>query len=101
MKILIDFLRKMDCLMWTDINLIDSPVQSDSDLCFDEDPSFFMFILPKMAENYRRYGECCYFNVIRGLIKKRTVIDNREWMVISYNGLSFNNRFAPFALAFL
>jgi hypothetical protein len=70
-------------------------------MSFEEDPAFFMFVLPKMAENYLRYGECCYFNVIRGLIKKKTIIDNREWMVISYNGLSFNNRFAPFALAFL
>jgi hypothetical protein len=39
--------------------------------------------------------------VIKGLIKKKTILDNREWVVISFNGLSFNNRFAPFALAFL
>ena len=67
----------------------------------EEDPEFFMLVLPKMAENYKRYGECCYFNVMKGLIKKKTNFDNCEWLLISFNGLSFNNRFAPFALAFL
>jgi hypothetical protein len=101
-KLLIEWFKRQDCFMCTDISRIDDPSPQDvMEMSFEEDPPFFMFVLPKMEENYRRYGECCYFNVIKGLIKKKTIIENREWLVISYNGLSFNNRFAPFALAFL
>lgn len=38
---------------------------------------------------------------MKGLIKKKTSFENCEWVLVSFNGLSFNNRFAPFAIAFL
>lgn len=64
--------------MWTDLNRIDDVIPQNLDeMAFEEDPAFFMFILPKMLVNYQRYGQCCYLNVIRGLIKKRTIMDSR------------------------
>lgn len=56
-KLLIEWFKKQDCFMCTDINKIDDPVPQDvNEMSFEEDPPFFMFILPKMAENYKRYG---------------------------------------------
>lgn len=54
-----------------------------------------------MHHNFKRYGDCCYFNITKGLIKKKNVFESREWNIIAFNGLSFHNKFAPFALAFL
>ena len=66
-----------------------------------EDPEFFMFALPKMRSNYERYGDCCSFNIMRGLVKKKGAFEIREWEIIAFTGLTFHNKFAPFALGFL
>lgn len=43
--------------MWTDLNRIDDVIPQNLDeMAFEEDPAFFMFILPKMLVNYQRYG---------------------------------------------
>jgi hypothetical protein len=98
-----EYLKKHHALIWTDIFKIDEPLNCEEtvEISAEEDPSFFMFSLPKMQQNFQRYGDCCYFNITKGLIKKRNVFDNREWNIVAFNGLSYQNRFAPFALAFL
>jgi len=48
-----------------------------------------------------RYGECLYIHVIHGLIKKKYADDDKQWEIVAFNGITFNNNFAPFALAFV
>ena len=38
---------------------------------------------------------------MKGLVKKKTIFECREWEIIGFNGLTFQNRFAPYVLAFL
>jgi hypothetical protein len=96
-------LRKHSATIWTELFKIDEPVGCEDvvDIKPEEDPHFFMFALPRMVYNFKRYGDCTYFNIIKGLVKKKNVFDTREWEIIAFNGLTFHNRFAPFALAFL
>ena len=56
-RLLIEWLKRQNCSMWTNIDKIDSGVDQDiSEMCYEEDPPFFMFILPQMFECYHRYG---------------------------------------------
>lgn len=48
-KLLIEWFKKQDCFMCTDINRIDDENPQDVSQSFEEDPPFFMFVLPKMA----------------------------------------------------
>lgn len=92
-------LRKNGCLVWLDIDDIAREAVEDQPL--EEDPRFFMIAFKPMVENYLRYGDCTYLMVIRDLIRKRTVMESKDWDIIALNGLTYNNKFAPFALGFL
>ena len=60
-----------------------------------------MITLPHMLEFYHKYGNCCYLSLRKGLIKKHTEKGLKQWAILGLTGLTFNNRFAPFAVAFL
>jgi hypothetical protein len=74
-----EFLKKHKATIWTDIYKIDSGVaDSESEnIVPQEDPPFMMVALPKMIYNFNRYGDCCYFMINRGLVKKKTPYGRR------------------------
>ena len=70
----------------------------------EDNPDFFMIIHPEMRKNFLKYGDVCYLTVIDdGIIRKKEPYYDgiRFWEIVAFSGLTQENRFGPFCLAFL
>jgi hypothetical protein len=63
-----------------------------------------MMMHPEMKRNYLHYGDICYLTILDdGIIRKKATYyaGIKFWEMIAFSGLTQENRFAPFCIAFL